>query len=68
MTIKEGIIQEISEFLFDKSMPVGLKGCRVFIMEGDDLNGIMELNKSEVLAELTEIVEHQMEKDNELQV
>lgn len=51
----------MSEFLFDKSMPIGLKDCRVFIMEGDDPSAIVELNKSEVLAELTEIVEHQME-------
>ena len=61
MTVKEGITQGISEFLFDKSMPIGLKDCRVFIMEGDDPSAIVELNKSEILAELTEIVEHQME-------
>jgi hypothetical protein len=68
MTVKEGITQGISEFLFDKSMPIGLKNCRVFIMEGEDSEGIVELNKSEVLAELTEIVEHQMEDKNEVQV
>jgi len=49
-------------------MPIGLKDCRVFIMEGENFEGITELNKSEVLAELTEIVEHQMEDKNEVQV
>ena len=68
MTVKEGITQGISEFLFDKSMPIGFKDCRIFIMEGEDSEGIWELNKSEVLAELTEIVEHQMEDKNEVQV
>ena len=61
MTVKQGITQEMSEFFFDKSMPVGLKNCRVFIMEGEDPSAIIELNKSELLAELTEIVEHQMD-------
>jgi hypothetical protein len=37
-------------------------------MEGENFEGITELNKSEVLAELTEIVEHQMEDKNEVQV
>ena len=67
-TEKHWLTSQLSEFLFDKSPPVGFKDCRIFIMEGEDSEGIWELNKSEVLAELTEIVEHQMEDKNEVQV
>lgn len=49
---------QLSEYLFDKSMPNGLKGCRVFVMENDDFEGIWELKKSELLTELVEATEY----------
>jgi hypothetical protein len=54
---KQMIKAQLSEFLFDKSMPNGLKDCRVFVMENDNFEGIWELKKSELLAELVEAVE-----------
>ena len=48
---------QLSEYLFDKSMPNGLKGCRVFVMENDNFDGIWELKKSELLSELVEATE-----------
>jgi len=56
-TEKHWIKSQLSEFLFDKSSPVGFKDCRIFVMEDDKFEGIWELKKSELLAELVEIVE-----------
>jgi hypothetical protein len=36
---------------------VGFKDCRIFVMEGDKSEDIWELKKSELLAELVDIVE-----------
>jgi predicted metal-binding transcription factor (methanogenesis marker protein 9) len=56
-TEKMMIKAQLSEYLFDKSMPNGLKGCRVFVMENDNFDGIWELKKSELLSELVEATE-----------
>lgn len=56
-TEKHWLTSQLSEFLFDKSPSVGFKDCRIFVMEGDKSEDIWELKKSELLAELVDIVE-----------
>jgi hypothetical protein len=56
-TEKHWITSQLSQFLFDRSPLMGFKDCRIFVMEGDKSEDIWELKKSELLAELVEIVE-----------
>jgi|TARA_B110001454_G_scaffold196113_1_gene198791 hypothetical protein len=56
-TEKHWLTSQLSEFLFDKSPSTGFKDCRIFVMEGDNSEGMWELKKSELLAELVDIVE-----------